>query len=69
MKFWDVVGKVLANTAKGLGNAALWASQHPQVAQTVATMTGHPEVAKVIAAAAPAAQTIGAAIEEKVHRD
>lgn len=61
---WDRVGSILATIAKLAGQSALWASQHPQVVQTVATLAGHPEVAAVAAKAAPIAQAVGSAIEQ-----
>jgi hypothetical protein len=64
--FWDGLGKVLANIAKYAGQSALWASQHPQVVETVATLAGHPEVAAVMVKAAPVAQMVGGAIQQKI---
>lgn len=60
MNFWDRIGKGLAVVAKGAAAGALWASQHPEVIASVATIAGHPEVAAVattVAAAAKAARS------------
>ena len=65
--FWKNVGKALAGVAKAAAKGALWASQHPEVVESIATIAGHPEVAAVIAQGAPEAQAIGAAIEQKVE--
>lgn len=51
MSFWDALGKGLAVTGKGFITAALWASQHPEVLQTAAT------IATTIAQAQAAKQT------------
>ncbi len=64
--FWDGFGKVLANIAKYAGEGALWASQHPEVIETVASIAGHPEVAAVVVKAAPVAKAVGTAIQAKV---
>jgi hypothetical protein len=53
MSIWDRIGKALAVVGKGAGQAALWASTHPEVVAEVASISGHPAVAAVIAAAIP----------------
>jgi len=63
--FWKHVGKAFASIAKGAATAALWASQHPEVIASVATIAGHPEVAAVITQAAPEVEAVGAAIQKK----
>lgn len=42
--FWKSIGRALAAVAKGAARAALWASQHQTVVQSVATIAGHPEI-------------------------
>lgn len=64
--FWDHVGQALANIGKYAALGALWASQHPEVIETVASVAGHPEVAAAVAKAAPVAGAVGAAIQAKV---
>lgn len=64
--FWDKVGKGLATVAKFAAQGALWASQHPEVIETVASIAGHPEVAVVVTKFAPAAQAVGGAIQAKI---
>lgn len=64
--FWDAIGKGLAKVAKVAGEGALWASQHPAVITTIASLAGHPEVGAVVARIAPVAEPIGAAIEAKI---
>lgn len=55
--FWNALGRSLARVAVWTGRGALWASQHPQVVATVASLAGHPEVAAVINAGATAVST------------
>lgn len=66
--FWKYVGKTLANVAKYAGQGALWASQHPEVIGTVATIAGHPEVAAVVTKITPVIKPVGSAIEQKLDK-
>lgn len=46
--FWKSVGLGLAKAGVLAGKGALWASQHPEVISTVASIAGHPEIGVTI---------------------
>lgn len=52
MGAWKSIGKGFASVGKGAAQAAVWASQHPEVLAEVASITGQPAVAAAIGTAA-----------------
>jgi len=45
---WKNVGLGFAKVSVKAAQAALWASNHPEVLSAVATVAGHPEVATLV---------------------
>lgn len=56
---WKTVGSIFANIAKYSAKAALWASEHPQVIATIASVAGNQKVAAQITQYSPAIQAVG----------